>query len=297
LTRTRIPAKREFMGKGRALLLLLGVGGLLLATPGLMRQGLPRNQAHRAVGELDLPTIAGGGDVPFKSVKRTGGSPGDLPSRIIAALETTDDTEHRIALEALLPDLIKRDPAAAAELALGLAEWERREQALRKVADTWAASDPHAAVAWAAGLENEFERIMCVGSACTKISRAEPALAVSLAWSVYGLRESPHICFLAGYWLASDRPAAEAWIMNISDPHLRDRMWSEAALNLGSVSPEQAAILAAEKISPGPLQEEAVISALHQWVLTDRQAAAAWVELFPEGPLRERAEGELFGAD
>jgi hypothetical protein len=285
------------MGKGRAWLLLLGVGGLLFATPGLMWRGVPRDQAPGAAGEGVLPTITGESEVTPKSAKRAGGSPGDLPSRIIAALESTHDTEHRIALEGLLPDLIKRDPAAAAELALGLAEWEHREQALRKVADTWAASDPHVAVAWAAGLENEFERIMCVGSACTQISRADPALAVSLAWSVHGLRESPHICFLAGYWLASDRAAAEAWITNISDPHLRDRMWSEGVLNLGLVSPEQAAILAAEKISPGPLQEEAVISALHQWVLTDRQGAAAWVELFPEGPLRERAEGELFGTN
>lgn len=285
------------MGKGTALLVLLGLGGLLLAMPGVMRKGPRSDPSQRGVGKRGLPTGAEGGEVLFKSVRRAGGAPGDLPSRIIGALESTDDTEHPIALETLLPDFIKRDPVAASELTLGLAEWERREQALRKVADTWAASDPHAAVAWAAGLENQFERIMCLGSACTKISRADPALAVSLAWNAPDLRDSPHICSLAGYWLASDRPAAEAWITNISDPHLRDQMWSEAALNLGSVSPEQAAILAAEKIRPGPLQEEAVISALHQWVLRDRKAAAEWVELFPEGPLRERAEGELFGTN
>ena len=50
-----------------------------------------------------------------------------------------------------------------------------------------------------------------------------------------------------------------------------------------------------EQIPPGSIQTEAVISVLHQWFLRDMAGAAAWVDQFPAGDLKVRAENEMSG--
>lgn len=282
------------MGKGRALLLLSGVAGLLLAVPRLKEF---RGRVPNGKGADESEDYSGGSEVlaaPSKSAPRRQGIDSS-PAAVVTGLESARNPEQQQTLDHLLPDLIQRDPVAASHLAMGLAAWERREEALLKVADGWAMRDPRAAAGWAAALEDETERIICLSAACERASRADPALALSLASNSPGFASSELVCGLAGNWMAVDRGAAEKWLAEIKDSHLRDRIWVEAARNIGTRAPADAALLAVEKISPGRLQEEAVISALHQWGMRDHEAAVAWVELFPEGPLRERAEGELFG--
>ena len=62
---------------------------------------------------------------------------------------------------------------------------------------------------------------------------------------------------------------------------------------LSKENPTEAGKLVAEQISPGEIQNEAAISVLHQWLLRDTNAAAAWVQLFPASPIRERALKEV----
>ncbi len=59
--------------------------------------------------------------------------------------------------------------------------------------------------------------------------------------------------------------------------------------------PAAAANFVVREIPPGSAQTEAVISILHQWALRNFDDAAAWVELFPDGEIRERAINELAG--
>ena len=75
----------------------------------------------------------------------------------------------------------------------------------------------------------------------------------------------------------------------------RERLMERIAFVHAQGSPEGAARLVMEEIAPGPRQSEAAMMVLHQWALRDSHGAAAWVELFPEGALKERAERELTG--
>ena len=97
--------------------------------------------------------------------------------------------------------------------------------------------------------------------------------------------------------MASSRSGADdeaaAWISAAWKTEESDRFWAAGVRMMAEKSPADAAQLAIEHISPGPAQDEAVISILHQWWRQDRAAAAAWVALFPESPLRTRAEREI----
>jgi len=59
--------------------------------------------------------------------------------------------------------------------------------------------------------------------------------------------------------------------------------------------PASGARLAVKEIAAGSVQDEAVISVVHQWALRDLAGAQAWVNKFPEGPIRVRASTELIG--
>ena len=216
-----------------------------------------------------------------------------IPVRIAAALGSTNTQQAATALEVLLPDLMKRDIAAAADLAAGLEPWEQREQVLLRVAGTWVKSDPAAAAEWCRDLPDPEERLNCLGAICNKLATTDPAGAMSLVESAGGKGVEALQISLVAPWMAREPVKASAWISAHSDSDFRDRCWSSGLAGLAREAPEQAATLAANNIESGSIQEEAVISVLHQWILNDREAAANWVALFPAGALRERAEGEL----
>ena len=200
-----------------------------------------------------------------------------------------------LALEVLLPDLIKRDIAATADMALELESWASREQVLLRIADAWAGTDAQAAFDWSHRLPQSEERKNCRAAICRKLALSDPARAVALSESFPDEGQGPLLASLTSLWMARDSAAATAWISAQKSPDLRDLCWQVGVSELAKKSPEQAANLAVDHIASETLQAEAVISVLHQWILRDRKAAAEWVDLFPAGPLRTRAEGELKG--
>jgi len=72
-------------------------------------------------------------------------------------------------------------------------------------------------------------------------------------------------------------------------------MYARLAYLQSKSSPTEAAIMVVEQIPPGLIQTETVISVLHQWFLRDMAGAAAWVDQFPAGDLKVRAENEMSG--
>jgi hypothetical protein len=65
------------------------------------------------------------------------------------------------------------------------------------------------------------------------------------------------------------------------------------ALVWSKSDPAEAARLILDQIPAGDHQNEAVISVVYQWALQDKKEARAWVQLFPEGALRQRALNEI----
>ncbi|HEY1123355.1 MAG TPA: hypothetical protein VGE67_17200 [Haloferula sp.] len=231
-----------------------------------------------------------------KSSARGKETPARDPSAIADALRSADRKKAEIALEVQLPDLTKRNVPAAAELARDLEPWAQRQQALLLVANAWADSDPEAGARWCRSLGNAEEQLHCLRALCNRLAIADPARAMALV-EANGEADTKALAQdIMQHWPRKDLKAAMAWVENRQDPEARDSLWNHVALSLAEIDPKQAANLAAERITSEKIQDEAVISVVHQWMLKDRNAAAEWVELFPEGPLRERAKGELVGS-
>jgi hypothetical protein len=100
---------------------------------------------------------------------------------------------------------------------------------------------------------------------------------------------------LTQQWATRNYSAALAWAMEYVAGEARDGLIQRIAFVRVQDWPFDAAQLVVQEIPPGPVQDEAAITVLHQWALKDQVGADAWVQRFPEGELRERAERELQG--
>lgn len=100
---------------------------------------------------------------------------------------------------------------------------------------------------------------------------------------------------LTQQWAARNHAAALAWAMDQKAGVTRDRLIQRIAFVQAQSSPADAAWLVVEQIPSGAIQADAAISVLHQWALKDLAAAGAWVQRFPEGALKHRAEQEIQG--
>ena len=66
----------------------------------------------------------------------------------------------------------------------------------------------------------------------------------------------------------------------------------EIADSCGTPTPETIRVV---QMEPGPMQNEAMLSVLHQWAKSDLAAASDWAGNLPTGVLRDRAMNELAG--
>lgn len=277
------------MGRWRVLLFLLGSGGVFLSLSAISRNAGTKGDGGGSDTAGTLRTEEKTSAKDSKSALRALAPREASQTRLLEALGSTDPAEHTLALETLIPELIRRDSHGAMELLARLEPWERREQALL-VASREFGADPQVTIAWLAKLQDQAERSICRSAACQRMIGVAPEAALGIAGS-----DDQLLTELAAAYVARAPREGFDWIANNFAREKRDRLLAAGIQALADSSPEEAATLAVAKIEDPSLQEEAVMSALHQWVIRDRKAAAAWVELFPEGPLRERAEGELFG--
>jgi len=218
-----------------------------------------------------------------------------LAEATLSGLQSPDSGQRRLALDTLLPDLIGKDLDAAADLVKGLEPWASAEEAAGLLLDHWAETDAMAAAAWCTHLDPGKERDRWLARVSGKLAERDPAAAMTMLEVRHLAADLTAIGPVLHHWARRDMEGAVEWISGQSNSELCDAAWSRLALSLAESHPEAAATLAATNISGERQQEEAVISVLHQWILRDRKAAAAWVALFPEGPLRQRAEDEFNG--
>jgi hypothetical protein len=202
--------------------------------------------------------------------------------------------ERENALTNLLPSLIAQNPAAAARLAVDIEDEDLRMEVLDWVAKLWSARDLTAALAWADSLPFRDEKEVAVAAVCEQVATTSVVDAVKM-YSTHILTERPMpgLENLTQRWAENDFFSALAWTKDRQPGPQRDGLLARVAFVQAKVAPLEAATLAVTQMSPGEAQNEAVISVLHQWAKRDLAAASAWAEQFTEGPLRERARGEL----
>lgn len=197
---------------------------------------------------------------------------------------------------AKLAALTRMKPTAATSIVARLKAGSVRDQSIRFMMETWAATDTRKALEWASSLEDQAEREFAVGEGFREIGRNDPRLA--LEWLDAGeFPAGPGAGMeLIRSWASTDPQAAISWLESHPSPDLqRDSRWSALASVLAETSPTVAAAIVSERIRLENIQTEAAIAVLHQWALRDADGAVAWVAQFPEGQLRSRAEAELSG--
>jgi hypothetical protein len=207
----------------------------------------------------------------------------------------SDDTAIRLnALTNLVPELVDCDSAAAAKLVESLPTGESREELRSALIRAWATKDAASAFAWAAQLSDVDERNSALAGIVYRIAETTPADAIAVAQR-YGLDngDGEVLASLAMQWAGRNLNSALDWATRQPAGNSRDQMITRIAFVQAENSPRDAAELIVKEIPPGAAQQEAAISVLHQWLLQDLQAARAWVDQFPDSPLKQRAEAEL----
>jgi hypothetical protein len=147
----------------------------------------------------------------------------------------------------------------------------------------------------ALAIEDPGQRNSALSRVCYQWAEFDPLGAIehALAWQledVPGLFEN-----LAHQWASTDLTAARAWTERQPPSEFRSELAARIGFVLAQTDPEAAAHYVIKQTEPGPSQTEAAISVLHQWLQKDPEAAAAWANSFPAGPLRERALQEVEG--
>lgn len=159
----------------------------------------------------------------------------------------------------------------------------------------WARKDPEAALAWAQlqpGTDPIREEALT--DACFQIAQSDPKRAVGLAGQ-FKLNRDSVLQPLAQQWAAQDLPTACAWVAEQPDDDQRNALATGVTFIWSQTEPASAAQYVLNQMTPGSSQDAAVLMVLHQWATRDPAAAAAWVEQFPPGPMREMASDELAG--
>lgn len=223
---------------------------------------------------------------------------GDLPGSF-HTIAGDQDTIHRDAdLAALARRWVGKDPREALDFARRLPPGEVRETFLRQLSVTWAGKDIKAALAWSDQLENESERrhvrsLMCIAFSETGGNSGQ-ALELAIEHGADeggdGLLEN-----LTMQWATRETPAALEWARRQPAGEWSDRLMARVVFILAKSDPFHAACQVAEEMEPGPMQNEAMLSVLHQWAKSDLAAASDWAGNLPTGVLRDRAMNELAG--
>lgn len=172
---------------------------------------------------------------------------------------------------------------------------DARDTFLRQLLIAWAEKDAASALDWSDRIEDGAERRNARSTLCSAIAQTNPRLALELAVQ-HGAGEDANdglLENLAMQWAERDPEAVMAWVRSQPIGELHDQLIARAAFILAKSDPHRAARQVAKEIPPGPMQDEAVISVLHQWMMKDPQAAASWAADFPEGDLRSRALNEI----
>jgi len=239
-------------------------------------------------------SLTQGTPVPTPTVQRL---PADtaFDAALAPILNIPQPSLQNEALAALTEKWVARDPEATANYARQATPRELADRLMRLVLSYWAVQDFHSALSWAAKLNDE-ERARAISEVCTKLAERSPAAAVQALVSGHFEHEpSGLLQNLTAQWMERAPSAAFQWLKQQPPGGEHDGLMARAAFVWSKTNPEEAADMVLNHMSPGPEQDEAAISVLHQWALDDLDGAEKWAQDFPEGSLHARAMHELEG--
>jgi hypothetical protein len=167
---------------------------------------------------------------------------------------------------------------------------DERQEAITSAAGIWARQDFAEAARWAAHLPESAERQSARESVAAEAADANPLEALKLASVLLpSATRDDIITRAAAAWAAAAPEDATAWVQQIADPSLREQVIAGIAATWGEGDPVAAGNLAIQSLPRGALQDRTVMAIVQRWMQIDAKGAAAWVNQFPAGELRQTA--------
>lgn len=186
------------------------------------------------------------------------------------------------------------DGQAAAAWSEQLPAGQVRADALSAVAIEWADAALKDAAIWAGRLPDEVERQTAVLAVANEAVRCDPVAAVRLANELPVSRTRDWLLEHATMqWASQDGEEAATWARQIADVNLRETLLRAVAVGWADSDPVAAGTLVVSGISNQRRQADAIVSVVQRWAQQQPEAAAAWVEQFPEGELKQSAMENL----
>ena len=225
-----------------------------------------------------------------------------IDSTPVPTPEATEPANFSAPVPASLPqvtdNLTESNAPAEVEVPAFEGFWAKERRELLELA----AKDPDAALAQVAQMPEKEERMNALKAVCLQVAEKDPAKAMTSAWRLqlghFADESSDSVALenLAKQWAAVDLVEAFAWAIQLpaDEEWRRDRVMKGIATAWSPTAPEDAARLVSEQINPDSnLQIDAAMTVLRQWAARDYAGAAAWVDRFPDGWMRERGKEEL----
>ena len=219
-----------------------------------------------------------------------------LADQILALLRAGDPQSLAKVYQKLLPDWVRRDPKAAALFAESPEAAPWRSDLMTVVAQTWADVNVDDAEAWASQLANPTERNMVLGYVAFEEANSDSSRAVQVLDNplMSDDRRTILIQNLANQWTDQNLQPLYDWLNTQPASAQRDDWFERVALAQSRNDAAQAAQIVVADITPGPVQDNAALQVLRQWMRQDPAAAVAWANQFPT-PMRDLAAPILNG--
>lgn len=225
-----------------------------------------------------------------------GTAPPDLVSQITTALRSGSTAERDRALQQLLPQLVRAEPAAAGHLALAWEQGAMRAELLERTIRLWSETDIGGTLTWVTSLLDQGDRDLAALSATTQVAQTDPAGALELAQALRIGLDDGRFERMAQLWAEEFPQAAVDWATAQPAGALRDRLLTRIVHVRAQQDPLAAARLATAQFAPGANRDNAILTVVRHWAVRDQAAATLWAGSFDSGSLRDRAFSEIRNA-
>ena len=232
----------------------------------------PRGASEWISAHLDQERIAGA--IRSVASQWSGKSPLDASAwvRSLPAGPLKD-----IAVEHIAANLAKIDLNSAMDTLAWVSDEGRKAQITGAIAAEYVGRDVQAAADWIEGLPPGRGRDLAVERLVQNMAGVDPVVALEWAETI----EDSQLVFIvlptiATQWAKGDPAGAEDWVRTLAPGRARDLTVEAFSREIGQSDPE-IGIEWAETIEGDVLRLSAVYRVASQWLISDPDAAAAWI--------------------
>jgi hypothetical protein len=300
-------------------------------------EGLPPGTNRRQSAMVDLAFALAQKD-PAAALSLARSLPGDDGQRfLIGALNgwCLKDADAAIAYAVQLPDLgstlvymfdriASKDPLKAINLLEKIPSENQQNEALRRIGNAWAESDPKAALDWANQQTDPKVKSEILQGALEGMAQKEPNRALELAQSLPANEREGRINYilgilsesdpegavgyamnlpsnkftngtisrLAGQWISSDPQGALGWFDSLTDPKIKEQVAGAMIDNLPK-DDLATSLKLLDTMPSGFFQNQALSRIGRNWAQTDQKAALDWANQQTDPEVKTRILGGL----